>query len=948
MNTIKTRLLIIFSCIALIIAISGTVIFFNEQEIRREVRMIADGSSQEALSSSKIHFTLDHIKFDALIWPMLDAREQAEVQKRIMRDIRAIERDLEHWNRAISLYGASNHDFIEVSTRFHNMKRPLLAYLARSHADGNMAQKYRTFRKELMPFLYAVEHALGPGIEASSIELVGHIAHVDTMTSRNAQLIIIISIVAILSAIILGILISSNIQKSIHVFLSGIQNLIEGDRGHHLQMTSRLREIVSLTDAFNTMSDKLRDTVISRDYFTAITDSMFDFIFVVAIDGKILFVNKSVKDRLLSGDQALIGTYITQYVIHESGDKHLKLHMRYLTGKSIGQYLFQKDNGESVPLEISVSVLDEPNGQNALILVARDVSKRLAHEQRLREEMDFSKLLLESTGDGIYGVDNQGRCTFLNTAASKLLGFKPSEAKGENMHTLIHHTRVDGEGHPVKRCTVHHTLLSGTGVRRDDELFWRKDGASFPVEYSSHPVYKDSVQIGGVVVFQDISERHKLNKNLQHMANFDFLTGMPNRPHFREKLKEAIKRSQRNATLLGVFFIDLDNFKQVNDTFGHTFGDKLLVAIANRCRGCLRGTDTAARFGGDEFVLMAENIERVEDLEMVAKKVIHKISDEAYLIDARRFEITASIGVSIYPFLETEEELYKASDLAMYAAKKRGRNRYTFYTHAMGQVSSKYSRIEAEIRSALKEERFELWYQPKVNLDSQRLVGAEALIRMRDQAGQYIMPGDFIPIAEESGLIQEVGDWVMKTAFMDSCRWRQKGYDLMIAINVATQQLYDANVIEKLDILLKEAAISGIGLELELTESSIIANLATIQAVLEQLRIRGFKIAIDDFGTGYSSLSYLKILKVDTLKIDQSFVRDMEKDSDDEAIVQAILTLGMQLNFEIVAEGIETEAQKQLLKKMGCHLGQGYYFSKPMHKEQFEALLADKERWHFT
>ncbi|MCU7886509.1 MAG: EAL domain-containing protein, partial [Candidatus Thiodiazotropha sp. (ex Lucinoma annulata)] len=466
----------------------------------------------------------------------------------------------------------------------------------------------------------------------------------------------------------------------------------------------------------------------------------------------------------------------------------------------------------------------------------------------------------------------------------------------------------------------------------------RKDGVIFPEWLNISCIYDNNDKpVNYVGVFSDITSIKRSEEELDHMAHHDPLTDLPNRLLFNSQLDQAIKHAKRNQTVFALLFIDLDRFKNINDSLGHKSGDELLQQLAIRIQEKVRLDDTVARISGDEFVVLLENIGSAENTAVTVEKIM-SVFNESFILDRHEIRITASIGISLYPTNgNTIISLMRNADAAMYRAKNEGRNTYQFFTQEMTSNAFERVMIENALRMALNRNEFHLVYQPQFAIENRKLVGVEALIRWQHPDLGNISPAKFIPLAEENGLIHDIGAWVMKTACIQGARWLENNFDFgHIAVNVARPQLQHSNFIDKVRTILDETEFPADRLELEVTEGFIMHNTTHAIQQLEALRVLGVKIAIDDFGTGYSSMSYLKLLPIQKLKIDQSFIRDIPFDTDDMAISEAVIALSKALGLQVIAEGVETEKQVKFLREKGCQEVQGYLFCKPISAQELE------------
>jgi diguanylate cyclase (GGDEF)-like protein len=449
---------------------------------------------------------------------------------------------------------------------------------------------------------------------------------------------------------------------------------------------------------------------------------------------------------------------------------------------------------------------------------------------------------------------------------------------------------------------------------------------------------------------REMEELKRTQQRLDYIAHYDTLTDLPNRVLFMDRIKQAILHAHRNNGSVAVLFLDLDNFKMVNDTLGHTFGDSLLKKVAQRIRSCLREDDTAARLGGDEFIVMLPKISDVLEAAKVADKLLAGLA-EPLLIDQHKIFVGVSIGISIYPVNSQDTEgLLADADTAMYHAKKLGKNNYQYFTPAMNSSAQNYMKLEKHLRRALERGEFVLYYQPQIAVDTGRVIGMEALIRWKNPELGLIPPDDFIAVAEETGLIVPISAWVLKAACAQARSWQQQGWPVRVAVNLSSRQFHQVQyqrhnqhpLLEAIQEALEETGLPPDLLELEITEGILMHQLETAMELLNVLKKKGLRLSLDDFGTGYSSLSYLKQFPLDTLKIDKSFINDISTDPNDKAIVAAITVMAQQLKLDVVAEGVETDAQLEFLRELRCHSVQGYYFSEPLPADQVPLFFRSK------
>jgi len=440
-------------------------------------------------------------------------------------------------------------------------------------------------------------------------------------------------------------------------------------------------------------------------------------------------------------------------------------------------------------------------------------------------------------------------------------------------------------------------------------------------------------------------EMEKARQFEQHLAYHDVLTNLPNRLLFSDRLNQALVHAKRYSGMVAVLFIDLDGFKSINDRMGHATGDRLLQSVALRLNNCTRESDTIARLGGDEFTILLQGLKRPEDVPMVTEKILNHLA-QPFTIDSQNFFMTSSIGVSIFPFDgEDAETLLKKADFAMYRAKSDGKNNYQLFNSAMDSKAAQRLSLEGELGKAIKNGDLFIQYQPQVSLSSGEIIGGEALVRWQHPTRGLMMPSDFIPLAEESGLIVPIGEWVLKTVCADRKRWQEEGArDLPVSVNLSARQFREMELAETIATILKKAALPAHALMLEITESSAMQDVDFTIEVLNDLKALGVKIALDDFGAGYSSLNYLRRLPIDLLKIDKSFMTDIPGEPEDASIIAAIVAMTRSLGMKVIAEGVETAGQIEFLRSIQCDRIQGFYFSRPVPEPQFKKLMQSNSR----
>jgi diguanylate cyclase (GGDEF)-like protein/PAS domain S-box-containing protein len=596
------------------------------------------------------------------------------------------------------------------------------------------------------------------------------------------------------------------------------------------------------------------------------------------------------------------------------------------------------DDGVSVQLEGSGRWLEvagrnrsEPfdDADRALLEALAAVGSGALTNATLFDEVRYQRNRLEaitsSLGEGVCAVDSAGRLTFANPAADEMLG-----------HADLNSTARSFLAAPALRAME----LRGL-VRNDDTTFERADGSVFPVAFTASPIIDGQDAVGAVIAFRDIAERKVFEEQLAKHAFHDSLTSLPNRRLFLDHLDHAIRRSSRSGEMHAVLFADVDRFKLINDSLGHHAGDQLLVAIAERVQGALRPGDLLARFGGDEFTILVENISDASDAVAVARRILTALA-EPIVLDAHETVSTLSIGIALTSPDKSRDDILHDADVAMYQAKAKGRTGHyeIFDADAMGSRSPERLDLETALRRAVEAGQLETYYQPLVSVASGACIGAEALVRWNHPTRGLLSPGEFIGLAEETELILPIGRFVLEQACWRARSWRdQFGVPLSMSINLSPRQFLQPRLVEEVAEILAMTGVDPGQICLEITESLAMSDVDWVTNVLLDLKGLGVQVAIDDFGTGYSSLGYLKRFPVDVVKIDRSFVDGMESSAVDAAIVAAVIGLADAVGMTTVAEGVETAAQLEHLRKLGCKTVQGFYLAKPMQASGMEALL---------
>lgn len=562
---------------------------------------------------------------------------------------------------------------------------------------------------------------------------------------------------------------------------------------------------------------------------------------------------------------------------------------------------------------------------------AQDITK----ESMSSKEMALYASAFHNSAEAIVITDRDNKIITVNKPTSQLTGYSLSELKGKA-------PSIFAAGHtPQKTYDRMWDALRKEGKWQGELFDRRKNGEVYPTWTTISVVRDEGGQVANYIAnFIDITDRKAADEQIHHLAHHDHLTGLNNRFSLQQRLEQAIVQARRNSSQLALMFIDMDNFKVINDTLGHQIGDALLIEVAARLGDAIRESDIVARIGGDEFVVIYTSIDSDISAAPMAAFITHTLS-QPYHIEGNELHSSPSIGISIFPNDGGDAgTLMKTADTAMYHAKELGRNNYQFFTTEMNAAANERMILEQDLRSAQESKQFELYYQPKVDSINEEIIGVEALIRWNHPQQGLVAPDKFIPIAEETGLIRTLGQWVLDEACRQLAVWHEQGIvSIKMAVNLSPKQLRDPQIIKHLQECLTKHNIDAADLELEVTETAAMANAEQAIELMKQIRAVGVELAIDDFGTGYSSLAYLKLFPIQTLKLDRTFVRDIEEDENDAAICKATIALAHNMGMKVVAEGVETEAQKEFLTSHHCDILQGYLFSRPVPAGEATKLL---------
>ncbi len=708
------------------------------------------------------------------------------------------------------------------------------------------------------------------------------------------------------------------------------------------QFGAMVANLGSVLDRFAREQQRLqaeRALQASEEKYRNIFETIEDAYYEVDLRGDLVLVNPAFCRMLGYSLNELIGLNNRELQTSEAATNVYHIFNEvYRTGvpiKSFDWDMVRKDGSTGMGEGSVQLVRDAAGNPRGFCGILRDVTVRREMERALRESEARFRALTNLSSDWYWELDAEFRYTRIE---SRSLG---AGAAGDALlGSLVWETGM--EIHAPGGVKAHRATLLAHKPFRDVVMYRRlADGSPYYIGVSGEPLFDSAGNFAGYRgVSREITGQKIAEERIQYLATHDTLTGLPNRFMFSELLNNAIAASARNGTSFAVLFIDLDRFKYVNDTLGHDNGDRLLREIATRFRQSLRAADVLARLGGDEFVILAQSPSDAAQAARIANKIL-AAAVRPIVLKGQECRVTASMGIAMYPMNgEDEQALMKNADIAMYYAKEEGKNNFQFYSRELTARSQEKLRVEARLRKAQESKGLSLRYQPKIDLRTGAITGAEALLRWHDAELGTVPPSRFIPVAEETGMIVPIGRWVLKTACAQNMAWQRRGLrPIRIAVNLSVRQFADERLLEDLSAVLHDTGMPPDLLEIEITEGMVIHHPERAVEVLKAIKSMGVRLAIDDFGTGYSSLGQLKTYPIDTLKIDRSFVHDIVANSEDKAITKAIIAMGKSLGLTVVAEGVETPEQQRFLHEHGCDEMQGYVFSKAVAADEFAALL---------
>ncbi len=712
-------------------------------------------------------------------------------------------------------------------------------------------------------------------------------------------------------------------------------------------------------------TEKLENEIKKKTFEISKQKDTFETLFEKSSDGILIFANgkfiecneKAVEMLMYHSKEALLHTLPSHISpdnqpdgrsSFEKGEEMMRVAAE--VGYNKFEWVHIKTNGELFWAEDTLTSV-VLNGRDVIYIVLRDISESKKAKEELIDQHKYLQSIIDGVEDPMMVIGEDYTVHLMNNKIrQKIRGSHVADVDHPKCYEISHHrsTPCEGSDHPCPLRSVLQEQETATVIHDHSD----QNGNKHYLELSLTPLFDSQKKVIGVIESaRDITAHLEVQDELReqkdilhHQVHHDILIKLPNRTLFNDRLQQSIEKAKRNNSSIALFFIDLDRFKQINDSLGHEVGDKVLTEVTERLSSKIRKEDTLARLGGDEFTIIMEDLKKVQDAVLLAEKIL-QVMAQSIKVDGHALYVSCSIGISLYPQDDTDiVNLLKYADTAMYKAKDDGRNNYQFYSAEMSEMAFERVVMEASLRQALEKNEFIVYYQPQIDATSNTLIGVEALIRWQHPVMGMVSPFKFITLAEETGLIVEIDRWVMRTAMAQMAMWYKEGLNPgVLALNLAMKQIKSNDFIEVLEYNMAVNDYKVEWIELEVTEGQVMERPDEAIIKLKQINDLGIKIAIDDFGTGYSSLSYLKRLPISKLKIDQSFVQDIPDDEEGTAIVKAIIALAQSLHLDLLAEGVETEQQKEFLINNGCKNVQGYYYSRPVPAEDIRTMLLEKK-----
>ncbi len=760
----------------------------------------------------------------------------------------------------------------------------------------------------------------------------------DRLLSELKKELILKTLIFLVSLIIASWMLNRILLKRMKSMNAATVRLSNGDYSVRLNREAD-QDMDQVSLAFNSMAENIgkRETELkeSREAYRTVINNMEDVLFRIDINGCWEFLSPAWEKLTGNSVESSLARHWSEFVDPVDHDRCVKLFSDQAIAREehcVAEFKLNSINSDFVDVEaISRAIADDDGIPLAISGVIRNISRR---KQAEKQQLLAAKIV-ESTVEGVIIADADVNIVSVNPAFTEITGYSEQEVIGRNP-SFLH----SGQ-HKNPFFIEMWSSIKAKGYWQGEIWNRRKSGELYPEWLTINTLKDETGKLTNYVgVFGDISAIKETQQRLEYLSHHDPLTNLPNRMLFQLRLEHAIHRASRSKVNMALLFIDLDNFKEVNDSLGHAVGDKLLQSASTILKEIVRQGDTVARQGGDEFLILVEQIDQPQDAALVAEKILERFR-KPFAIDGHELFVSSSIGISIYPEQgENVDTLIKNADAAMYRAKDLGRNGFQYFSDTLTAIAKERQKLQVDLRHALNREEFRLYYQPQIELSSNQIVGMEALIRWEHPQTGLVSPNQFIPFAEESGLIEPIGKWVLFEACRQAVEWQRAGLPaLKMSVNLSARQLTQADIVSQVQQILQISGLDAGYLELEITESMLMENAEQAIHTLNALKSLGVDLAIDDFGTGYSSLSYLKRFPVDKLKIDREFVRDLPGDQEDLAITRAIIALGKSMNLHLIAEGVETPQQFELLLAEGCDQMQGYLFSPAVPSAEMKKLL---------
>lgn len=680
----------------------------------------------------------------------------------------------------------------------------------------------------------------------------------------------------------------------------------------------------------------LSEAVRAAQALERMVQSSLEVMLMIGSDGQIISVNQACASVLACDLETLNGKSFADVVHPDDRPSAIAALETVRQGTPVQGLQIRCAQLKSPPIWMEWNMTRMPEDLT-VYAVGRDISKHKQYERLLEESEHLYESLFATSPDAVYAIAANRRFTKVNPSCERISGWSAEQLLKMEFTKLI-----PPDVREMTRANFEKSLLGEPAMF--DTAILHKTGRRIELNVMSVPIVEDGKVVGVYGIARDVTDRKLAEEQLAHLAYHDSLTGLANRSLFMTRLEQALARSDRNQPALGILYMDLDDFKVVNDSLGHRAGDALLIEASRRLQACVGPLDTVARLGGDEFVVLIAHTNDTDDAIRVADTILKKLS-APFFIDGRKMVVTPSVGVVMGNQGSDAKELLRHADIAMYQAKLRGKARYEAFTPVMYSHALQRLDLETALRRAVERDEFRVYYQPVIDLKTGLITGAEALVRWEDPHRGLISPAQFIPLAEETGLIMPIGKWVLKEACRQAKEWHKLFPGMTVSVNLSVKQFNEPFLADDVAAVLTETGLDPGKLQLEITETVLMRDADSTHDTLRGLKALGIGLSMDDFGTGYSSLSYLKRFPIDILKVDRSFVMGLGQSQEDNALVQTVIWLAEALHLTVTAEGVETEEQMNLLKVMGCQHGQGYHFAKPLTNDAMSELLASQRQW---